>query len=390
MVTGAYYPELSGAGLQCRTIIRGCGDAVRFSVLTTAVDPALPRDDEVEGVPVRRVLVSVRSRIARWLKAPQLIQACLGMARQVDILHLHGFSAKSLVAVAIAKLLGKKVVVTLTSVGHDDAVSMRAKGLCAFRSFRTADRFVAISPRFGELHDEVGLPPEKYRLIPYAVDLERFRAPRDGERRALRRELGLDPNLPLVLFVGFFSHEKCPDLLFDAWTDTFASTPASGLVLVGATRAGYYEIDSRLADRIRSNAVRLRCADRLVMAEPTAAIEKYYRAVDVFVLPSKREGLPNVVLEAMSSALPCVVSRLRGVTDSMITDGIDGLLVEPSDRHALAGALRTVLTDLDLRTRLGAAGRRTVEARFSLATIAAEHVKLYRELTSSEERPDSR
>src|SRR4029077_8030561 len=79
MVTGAYYPETSGAGLQCRALIRACGDAATFSVLTTALDPALPADDEIDGVRVKRVAVSARSRSARWLAAPRLTTAALAL-----------------------------------------------------------------------------------------------------------------------------------------------------------------------------------------------------------------------------------------------------------------------------------------------------------------------
>src|SRR5215212_6435921 len=105
MVTGAYFPELSGAGLQCRSLIRACGDRVRFRILTTSVDPALPSKDEVDGVPVHRVLVSATSRVARGFALPRLVLATLRAARGADIVHLHGFSAKSRVVIALARLL---------------------------------------------------------------------------------------------------------------------------------------------------------------------------------------------------------------------------------------------------------------------------------------------
>jgi glycosyltransferase involved in cell wall biosynthesis len=100
----------------------------------------------------------------------------------------------------------------------------------------------------------------------------------------------------------------------------------------------------------------------------------------VLIFPSTREGLPNVVLEAMASGLPCIVSRLRGVTDAVIADGVDGLLVDPSDRPAFGRTLARVLRDPTLRARLGAEARRTVEARFALAQTAALHIALYNEL----------
>ena len=380
MVTGAYYPELSGAGLQCRALIRACGDRVRFSVLTTAVDSELAAEDAVDGVPVHRVRVSPSSRIARALATPRLILAALRAVARVDIVHLHGFSVKSRVLIAIARLLGKRVIIKLTSVGHDDAVALRRKGGGTFRSARRADRFVGVSPRFAELHAEAGLPGGTLTVIPNGVDLERFRPPAAGEREAIRRELGLPTDRLLVLFVGFFSHEKRPDVAFHAWTETFDSRAESALVLVGCTESPYYEIDSALAADIRRDADRLRCSDRVTMVERTDTIERFYRAADVLVLPSTREGLPNVVLEAMASGLPCLVSRLPGVTDALIADGETGMLNEPDDLQGFAQSLRTLLADPGLRARIGTQARRAIEARYSLETIASDYVSLYREL----------
>ena len=380
MITGSYFPEATGAGLQCRSLIGAVGAAAHFRVLTTALDSSLPREDDVDGVPVRRVLVDARSRVRRWLAGPRWLAACLTAMRRTDIVHLHGFSAKSIVAVAVARRLGRKIVVKLTSVGHDDPITMRAKGARVFASFSLADRFVGVSPRFAELYAQSGLPPDRFRLIPNGVDLERFRPPADGERAALRRALGLPVDRMVVLFVGFFSREKRPDVAFDAWLDAEAGRARSTLVLVGQTRSDYYEIDEAIAHRIRLDADRLGCADRLVLLERAPAIEQLYRAADVFILPTLREGLPNAVLEAMASGAACIVSRLPGVTDTLITDGVDGRLVEPGDRNGFASALAALLQDAGARARLGQAARRTIESRFDLTTTAAQYTTLYREL----------
>jgi glycosyltransferase involved in cell wall biosynthesis len=381
MVTGAYFPETSGAGLQCRSLIRACGDRARFAVLTTALDDTLPAVGDVDGVPVRRVQVSAKSRLARWLAVPWLIVSALDLLRDADVVHLHGFSEKSIVVSLMARLLRKPVVVKLTSVGHDDPVAMRARGGLLFGSYRRADRFVAVSPRFESLYRDARMPDGRLQVIPNGVDLDRFKPADSAERARLRRALGLPVEGPLVLFVGFFSREKCPDLLFDAWTDTFAGSPASALVIVGASRSDYYEIDGAIADRVRADAVRLGCVDRLRLVEHTTSIEQYYRAADVFVLPSLREGLPNALLEAMACGLASIASRLPGVTDSVVTDGVDGLLVEPAGREALAAALGRLVGDADLRRRLGCAARQTVEARFSLPSIASRYISLYEELS---------
>ncbi len=382
MVTGAYFPETSGAGLQCRALIQAFGGRVKAEVLTTAVDPSAPAEDVIDGVPVHRVLVSARSRAARVLALPRLVLTALRAFRHADIVHLHGFSGKSPILITLARLLRRPLVIKLTSVGHDDAVSMKKRGGW-FRSYSSADRFVGVSPRFMELHAEAGLAADRLTVIPNGVDLGRFRPSSPAERSAIRQQLGLPVDGFVLLFVGFFSREKHPEVAFGAWTDTFAHAPESTLVLVGRTRSPYYEIDSGLAESIRREADRIGCRDRLVMVEYTDAIERYYRAADILILPSSREGMPNVVLEAMASGVPCVVSRLPGVTDAMIADGRDGILVEPADRASCAAALTVLLTDHERRRVLGAEARRTIESRFSLARTADAYIRVYRELLAA-------
>src|SRR5262249_55064082 len=149
-----------------------------------------------------------------------------------------------------------------------------------------------------------------------------------------------------ILFVGFFSIDKGPHILFEAWRSLAGSAGAnSRLVFIGATRSRYYEIDRDLADRIRFDAARHRVLDRIVFVEETQVIQQYYRASDVFVLPSRRESFGMALVEAMASGLPCIASRLPGVTDLIVTDGTSGLLVEPHDVPALSAALARVLTD---------------------------------------------
>ncbi len=233
-----------------------------------------------------------------------------------------------------------------------------------------------------QLYYDSGLPREKFWLIPNGVDVERFRPGDQAERRALRKELGLPEALVLILFVGFFSHEKRPDLLFEAWTRMGAEgLPATGLVFVGAKHSPYYEVDPVLAQKIQAEAERLGVEKQVVFVEVTHDIEKYYRASDIFVLPSSREGLPNALLEAMATGLPCVVSRLQGVTDDVIDDGVNGVLVPPGDIAALEGALRFLLYDPSRAQGLGRKARETVEERYLITQTASRIFEAYERLT---------
>ncbi len=105
----------------------------------------------------------------------------------------------------------------------------------------------------------------------------------------------------------------------------------------------------------------------------------YYEAMDLFVLSSLREGLPNVLLEAMALAVPCVATRIAGVP-LLIQDGANGRLIEPGDVAALTDALRELLSDETARQRLGVAGRATVETRYSFARRMEKLAAIYDEM----------
>jgi glycosyltransferase involved in cell wall biosynthesis len=101
-----------------------------------------------------------------------------------------------------------------------------------------------------------------------------------------------------------------------------------------------------------------------------------YEAIDLFVLSSLREGLPNVVLEAMAMETPVVATRIAGVP-RLIQDGENGLLVEPGALDELTRAIARLLDDSDARLKLSAAGRKTVEQRYSFAVRMQKIQSIY-------------
>lgn len=372
MVMGAYWPEVSGGSRQCRQLVRALDDRVRFSVLTTTTDRTLPAHETIDGVAVGRVFVG-EGRVRATRAGLTLATALLKARRRFSVLHLHGVSRKSAPLARLARLLGKRVVLKLGSVGEDDPLSERGRAYAHL--YRRVDVIVGVSPEIERRYREAGLPPERFRLIPNGVDLERFRPADQGARRAARHALRLSEE-PVVLFVGYFSHEKRPDLLFRAWAQARERGVATTLVMVGATQGRHPEIDPALAGTIRAEADRRGLAKHVVFIERTEAPEEVYRAADVFVLPSVREGLPNALLEAMASGLPCVATRLPGVTDTVIEDGVDGWLVRPDDERGLSNALERAMGD----TALGRAARGTVESRYALAATTEAYLDVYREL----------
>jgi glycosyltransferase involved in cell wall biosynthesis len=381
MVTGVYHPETSGASLQCRQLIAALRPQADFKVLTTSANPTLPRHSVVDGVEVSRVHVNPSQPQTKVTALGPMTAIFARAAQHSDIIHFHGFSQKNVWLALLARAFRTRTVMKLTSVGHDDALTMRRHGGVVYRAYRSVDHAIAVSPRLQAAWGEAGLDAGRVTLIPNAVDTTRFRPALPTEREKLRKELGWPVECPVVLFVGFFSVEKRPELLYRLWARLFDQGVRSTLVLVGATRSEYFEIDPSIADRVRADAAHRGLSSHLRFVERTTEIEDYYRAADVFALPTTREGLPNVLLEAMASGVAPVITRLDGVTDWIVEDGRTGRLVAAPDEEAFAQALREMIGSAETRARMGAAARTHVERHFTPEATASRTLDVYRQLT---------
>jgi len=378
MVTGAYFPELSGGGLQSRTMIRALEKWFDFAVFTTCTDPRLPVDQRVEGTPVTRVYVDVARPLTKVAAALRTVSFFVRRSRSFDVVHLHGFSQKSILIVLLARLLGKPVIITIHTAVHDEPEGVRRLGRLAYWCYSHADLYLAISEAMADNYRAAGLPPARLRVTSNGVDVERFRPASAEERAAACRQLGLDPVTRWVAFVGFFSREKNPDVLFNAWLALPAALrETTGVVFAGAVVSKYYEVDPALAPAIRDQAARLGLADRVRVLGEVAAIEQVYRGAEVFAMPSTREAFGMVLIEAMASGLPVVATRIPRVTDSIIEDGVSGLLVAPRDVASLTAALTQLLGDPQRAEAIGVRARREVAARYGREASAARWRQIY-------------
>jgi glycosyltransferase involved in cell wall biosynthesis len=192
--------------------------------------------------------------------------------------------------------------------------------------------------------------------------------PPDGRGGTLRHELGIASGLRLVVAAGRLVPQKRHELAVDA----VARIPDVALLILGDGPLKP-SLMRRIEERGLSSRVRL-----MGVRHDARAI---LGAAEVVVQPSDWEGLPMVVLEAMSAARPVVATRIRGVQE-LVRDGIDGLLVAPGDADALATGIRTLLDHPDLARRLGAAAASRVESDFSEAGMAGSYRMLWRQLAA--------
>jgi glycosyltransferase involved in cell wall biosynthesis len=230
------------------------------------------------------------------------------------------------------------------------------------------------------LKGEIGAAQPKARVvgIPNGVDILRFRPPREDETAARTRwRFGARH---VVLICGHLSDVKGHPTFLRAAARIAAELPGCAFLALGGETAqkGFRAELERLARELGIAAL----VHFLGFRDDVPAI---IQAADVMALPSRDEGLPLAVLEAMACGRPVVSTPVGGVPEA-ITDGETGLLVQPDDPEALAGAVLRILRDTELARRLGAAARRRVEKQFSLDRFAAQVVDLYEELLAARAR----
>ncbi|MEV0535445.1 glycosyltransferase [Kitasatospora sp. NPDC050463] len=175
-------------------------------------------------------------------------------------------------------------------------------------------------------------------------------------RAAARAELGLPQDAFVVGTVGNLTPKKDQATLLAAHARLRRHHPRARLVLIGA---------GPLESRLRAHADELGASGSVLFAGSRPDVPALLPGLDVFALSSRQEGLPVALMEAMTSGLPAVVTRVGGMPE-VLDDGDQGLLVEPGDPAALATALGRLADDRELRERLGAAARERA-AHFDVA-----------------------
>ncbi|MBI3997411.1 MAG: glycosyltransferase family 4 protein [Armatimonadetes bacterium] len=184
--------------------------------------------------------------------------------------------------------------------------------------------------------------------------------PRTGHE--VRRELGL-PDGPILAFIGRLARQKDPLTALQA----LRVLPEGALLIVG---------DGPWRARVEAFVRRHALERRVVVAGLRTDVRRLLAASDIFVLPSRWEGLPFAVIEAMMAGLPVVAARVGGLPE-LIEDGVTGLLVPPGDPPALAAALRRLIVDPALRRQMGSAGREKALREFTLERMLRETAALY-------------
>lgn len=245
-----------------------------------------------------------------------------------------------------------------------------------------AQRIVCVSESLRERAISLGLASRPKTVVlgrgsSMGVDIERYHPRSDDapDVQQLRRELGLNQGEPVVGFVGRFTRDKGVEDLLSAFScPVLAVVPNARLLLLGVFEEGD-PISPRARESLHTNS-------RITLAGLVENAAPYYALMDVLAFPSYREGFPNVPLEAAASGIPSVAYATTGSVDA-VEDGVTGTLVTPGDSVELGRAICRYLTNRELRTRHGGAGRERVVQDFRREAVLVAWERFYAGLLES-------
>jgi glycosyltransferase involved in cell wall biosynthesis len=272
------------------------------------------------------------------------------------------------------RLLGKRSVIRTASTFSREIGNLRGSrgAWLRLKIIRVFDAFLALTSEIEERFLLEGVPADRIVRIRNAVDRERFMPAGQEERRALRSGLGLGARQRVIVFCGHLTEVKGIDFLMRSLEGLAARVERADLVILGS---GEYAMDT-LERWVQESAERLRGKISVHLTGQVPDIAPYFRCADVFVLPSRAEGMPNVLLEAMAAGLACVATNVGGVPD-IVVHGVDGVIVPYGDERALREALIALAGNVQRRRRLGANARKKVLSGFDSTILIRQYEDLF-------------
>ena len=383
MVSFYFHPDYSGSSIQAlnlSTALRphGC------DALIVSANLSQSRSFELfQGIPVhrRRVLRAQDAQIPSfWFTLAWFL---IRRRHDYDLIHAHG-TLQHTIAGVMGRLLGKPSLLKVAMADSDLAFDRQGRVWGTINRFLVArfSQFIAttkaIQAEFGRRQVGAG----RVALIPNGVDTTRFAPVSPIERSGLRRKLGL-PSGPLVAYVGIVARRKNLDGIVRIWRRVVGRGLPGHLAIIGPIPGG--DTDSFFLDLL-AFIRREKLESRVLFVGHQPDPVPYLQSCDAFLFPSRQEGMPNAVLEAMACGLPCLVSRGAG-TDHIITDEVNGFLRDITDEEGFADTLARLIEQSDYRERIGIASRRVILEQYSLEAIAARYASLYRELLAAGTQP---
>jgi len=288
------------------------------------------------------------------------------LADKPDILHCH-LIPSNIIAKPLGALLGVPVIINHDHTNDPHRIDNKILLALDKSTNRFAHHIIAVAAACRDfLTTHESIRPEKISLVPNAIDLRRF-SPGEASRDEARARLGLPVASRIVAGVGRLNPQKNFALFLDIAAQLAPRFPDLHFLLAG---------DGPEEQMLREKASALGIANRVTFSGYVADTRLVYLAADVLLMPSRYEGLPMTLLEAMAMGLPVVASKLDGIAE-VIGDGSEGFLVPSDDAALFVERTAALLADAELSSRISKNARAKIEASFSVERMTSSVEDIY-------------
>ena len=291
--------------------------------------------------------------------------------KRIEILQTHDPQTRRLGIPAA--VLGGAIHVTSLHGWIPNTAKQKASVLLDRLLIRFAKGIIVMSDAMREQVRALGVPARKITVLHNSIVLDDY--PRRSAPSPLRQELRIPAAARIVAIIGRISPEKGHVQFLEMARRVHALRSETRFLVVG---------DGPGLPALRSQIEAAQLEDSVLLTGYRSDVQEIYEALDVLVIPSSTEGLPNVLLEAFAFAKPVVASPVGGIPE-VLTEGENGYLVDPNDIATFAQRVLSLLDDPELAQRMGLRGRNVVETRFNFRERTRRLERFYERILEGRE-----
>jgi len=280
-------------------------------------------------------------------------------------------------ALGVKPFIGVKISYRMTMLDEDDPLAIRNTGRMGWlraRLLRRIDAAIGINPAMEISSRRVGIAQHRVFTILQGTDTKLFAPGTLAVKNAVREREGVPLTAKVVMYCGAIIERKGVDLLMRAWPEVVAKHPSAILLLVGPHGHDFDDPEKAFLQAMMQVSLQPEYRQSVKFL----GYREDVQGLLVFVLPSRREGTPNVLLEAMASGLPIVVSDLTGVSGVFVRDGSEAFVVPQGNWEQLGVRLRRLLEDKELAREFGKRARDRAVQHYALGSVASQYAQVFR------------
>ncbi|HAX98038.1 MAG TPA: hypothetical protein DCY12_03915 [Candidatus Atribacteria bacterium] len=384
MVISQFYPMIGGAEKQAQLLARKLmGRGISVNIVTGCWKVGIARKEKIDGIQIFRNFTCWGVFGIRGIRTIGAIIYMISLGlflllnnKKYDLIHVHQALYPAFVSVFVGKgILKKPVLVKTASSGlTSDLKLIKRFPLGKFQLrylLKKMDCLVTVSRISGKEYQEVGFPESKIVYIPNAVEV-----PSEGK--------DFQDGIKRIISTSRLSEEKGIDVLLRAWADVVKNEKEHRLTIIG-----YGPLESNLKGLSQS----LQIGTSVEFTGRVENVKSYLTNTELFVLPSRSEGLSNALLEAMSHGIPCIATRVGGNGELLggeekeiqfggFTETDIGILVNADDPKGLSEAILYLIRNPEVGKILGNRSRKFIEEKYSIDLIAKRYTNLYKTMLS--------